>query len=42
MKTGEAYLDEMRRSILEDATLWVIKRIHSVELKIRRSTLEKE
>src|SRR5215472_12631605 len=43
---GKAYfselLDEMRRSIPEDATLWVIKRIHSVELEIRRSTLEKE
>jgi hypothetical protein len=35
-------VDEMRRSIPEDATLWVIKRIHSVQLKIRRSTLEKE
>jgi hypothetical protein len=35
-------IDEMRRSIPEDATLWVIKRIHSVQLEIRRSTLEKE
>jgi hypothetical protein len=35
-------IDEMRRSIPEDATLWVIKGIHSVQLKIRRSTLEKE
>jgi hypothetical protein len=31
-------LDGMRRSIPEDATLWVIKRIHSVQLEIRRST----
>jgi hypothetical protein len=35
-------IDEMRRSIPEDAALWVIKGIHSVQLKIRRSTLEKE
>jgi hypothetical protein len=37
-----AGIDEMRRSIPEDATLWVTKRIHSVQLEIRRSTLEKE
>jgi hypothetical protein len=30
----------MRRSIPEDATLWVIKRIHSVELEIRDRPLK--
>jgi PAS domain S-box-containing protein len=35
-------IDEMRRSIPGDATLSVIRRIHSVQLEIRRSTLEKE
>jgi hypothetical protein len=34
--------DEMRRSIPKHATLSVIRRIHSVQLEIRRSTLEKE
>jgi hypothetical protein len=35
-------IDEMRRSIPKHATLSVIRRIHSVQLEIRRSTLEKE
>src|SRR5262249_46225273 len=34
-------IDEMRRSIPKHATLSVIRRIHSVQLEIRRSTLEK-
>jgi len=42
MRLNKFLPDEMRRSIPEDATLWVIKRIHSVQLEIRRSTLEKE